>query len=98
MPISLRLQRKQCISMYRCLPLILLALAACREEGPDLSACGADELQELVGSSPDVMGMLDFPDNARILGPDIAATTDFVPDRLNITFDENSVITQVSCG
>ena len=86
------------MSRARLIPLILLALAACREEVDETAACGADELQELVGQSPDMMGMMDIPMDARMLGPDSVATTDFVPDRLNISYDEDGVVTRVWCG
>lgn len=83
---------------YRFAPLMLLALAACQEEGPDLTACGADALQELVDKTPEMMGMLELPASTRMLGPDTAATTDHIPDRLNITYDEEGVVTRVWCG
>ncbi|MEM1272497.1 MAG: I78 family peptidase inhibitor [Pseudomonadota bacterium] len=75
-----------------------LAVSGCQEDGADLSACGADELQDLVGQSPEMMGMIDLPEDTRMLGPDDAATTDFVPDRLNVSYDEAGVVTRVWCG
>ena len=78
--------------------LIPLALAACQEEGADGAACGADELQELVGQSPEMMGMMDIPMDARMIGPDTAVTRDFRPDRLNISYGEDGLVTRVWCG
>jgi hypothetical protein len=86
------------MTVHKTIPLMLLVLAACQKDNGDLAACGADELQELVGQSPEMMGMMDIPMDARMLGPDDVATTDFVPDRLNISYDEDGVVTRVWCG
>ena len=78
--------------------LTALGLASCRDGANDLATCGADALQELVGQSPEMMGMVDIPMEARMLGPDSAATTDFRPERLNLSYDEDGAITRVWCG
>lgn len=86
------------MTRYLIYPIVVLSLVACQDDDGDLTACGADELQELVGQSPEMMGMIDIPIEARMLGPDAVATTDFVADRLNISFDEDSIVTRVWCG
>lgn len=78
-------------------PMILL-LAACREEAgaPD-DACGADAYAGLIGSN---IAAVTLPAdlNHRVLGPNDAATMDFVPDRLNIETDADGVIIGLRCG
>jgi len=82
--------------LHRFAPLMLLALAACQEE--TASVCGADGLQDLVDKAPDMMGMMELPADYRLLGPDDVATTDFLPERLNISVDEDGIVTRVWCG
>jgi hypothetical protein len=66
------------------------------EPGID-DACGADDYAGLVGAN---IAAVTLPAdlNARILGPDDAATMDFIPDRLNILTDEDGVILSLDCG
>lgn len=80
----------------RLFPLMLLALAACQEETAD--TCGAEDHQDLVGRAPGMMGMMDIPLDARIIGPNDAVTQDHNPERLNIYYDADNLITRVSCG
>ncbi|MFN7225265.1 MAG: I78 family peptidase inhibitor [Paracoccaceae bacterium] len=77
-----------------------LLLAACQPtvpEGPDLSACGADALQGLVGQSASVLQTMKFAQETRIIRPGMAVTMDYRPDRLNIEIDAKEVITRVHC-
>ena len=87
------------IMPYRWIALVAFALAGCQEDGSvSLAACGADQLQDLVDKAPDMMGMVELPASTRILGPDDAATTDLVPERLNVSFDAEGIVTRVWCG
>ncbi|OWU86495.1 hypothetical protein ATO6_06735 [Oceanicola sp. 22II-s10i] len=85
----------------------LLALAACREDdtasaqpaapAPE-NACGAAELQDLVGKtfSPDFLPP--GTEKVRVLHPDSVMTMDFRSDRLNIRLDDSETITEIYCG
>ena len=89
------------------------ALAACattedsmadepRERGPQ-GECDASPAQGLVGStaSPEVGQRLLELTGAKILRwapPRSAMTMDFRPDRLTVTYDDDMVITRISCG
>ncbi|MEF3047906.1 I78 family peptidase inhibitor [Pseudotabrizicola sp. L79] len=82
---------------------LALLLAGCvAPEGPDRvpperGACGAGELQGLVGQSGDVLARMTLPEGTRIIGPVTAVTMDYRPDRLNIDLDAAGRITRVHC-
>lgn len=82
-----------------------LALLACVEPSlppidplPAENACGADELQDLVGQSATRLETIRFGVITRIIRPGMAVTMDYSPNRLNIYIDELEVITAVRCG
>ncbi len=64
---------------------------------PALDACGAGELQGLVGQPASVLTTMKFRLDTRILRPGMAVTMDFRPDRLNIDIDAGEKITRVYC-
>lgn len=84
----------------------LIALAACQPEttlppvpAPDMSAqCGAEDLQDLIGTpSSDVdFAALGVP--LRILPPGSMMTMDYRADRLNVELDQDGMITRLWCG
>lgn len=65
--------------------------------GDPVAACGADEMQKLVGQN---IGAIEgtFPEIARILPPNSVMTQDFRPDRVNVNLDEAGVIVRIWCG
>lgn len=86
---------------------LALGLAACVPEpvAPPLidpltteNACGADDLQGLVGQSASVLATMRFGQTVRVIRPGMGVTMDFSPQRLNIEVDADEVITRISCG
>lgn len=83
----------------------LIALAACTTSEvplpspvpPGADACGANELQYLLGQKAAVLAALSLPEGTRIIPPGTAVTMDYRPDRLNIELDDNDRITRVHC-
>ncbi|WP_435256640.1 I78 family peptidase inhibitor [Thioclava sp. FR2] len=83
----------------------LIALAACTPSEvplpspvpPGADACGASELQYLLGQKAAVLAALSLPVGTRIIPPGTAVTMDYRPDRLNIELDDNDRITRVHC-
>lgn len=76
-------------------------LAACQPvvtDGPELSACGADALQGLVGQPASVLQTMRFGTETRIIRPDMAVTMDYRADRLNIEIDRAERISRVHCS
>lgn len=96
--------------MRRLSLLLPLAFAACvaAESPPDPGlidpslppegACGAPELQGLVGQPAAVLQTMKFGTTTRIIRPGMAVTMDYSPERLNIEINEAEVISRVSCG
>jgi Peptidase inhibitor I78 family len=91
--------------MKHLLALVLatpLLLAGCVEPVPPpvepVQACGADELQYLVGKPGVVLDGMRFSQELRVIQPGMAVTMDFKSDRLNIWLDERDVIIRVVCG
>lgn len=90
--------------------LLPLAFAACVEAEtppdpgiidppmPPIGACGAPELQGLVGQPATVLETMKFGTETRIIRPGMAVTMDYRENRLNIEIDRNEVISRVSCG
>lgn len=84
--------------------LMPLALVACIEVPmpvdplPMEDACGADELQDLVGRDAAVLQTMRFGQTVRIIRPGMAVTMDYVPQRLNIEIDAREKINRVTCG
>jgi len=63
-----------------------------------VAACGADQLQSLVGKSARVLETMKFGVVTRVIRPGMAVTMDYAPDRLNIEIDAAEIISRVSCG
>lgn len=85
---------------FLCLGLLLGSLAACESdigEPAPADDCDAALHAGLIGQNID---FLDVPLDAmaRLIGPDTMVTMDYIPERLNIYFDENDIITDVRCG
>ncbi len=84
--------------------LIPLSLMACVElpvpvdPEPIENACGAADLQDLVGRQAAVLQTMRFGQPVRIIRPGMAVTMDYVAERLNIEIDAREVIVRVSCG
>lgn len=84
----------------------LLALTACTVETPaeppeepaPETACGANELQYLVGQPQTALAGLRLPASTRFIGPNTAVTMDYNPERLNIRYNERGIIVEVYCG
>lgn len=66
------------------------------EPAPD--ACGASELQFLVGQNQRVLQTMRFSQPTRIIGPGQAVTMDYLEFRLNISYDRAGRIDRVFCG
>jgi hypothetical protein len=88
---------------------VLLALAACVPEkdprylgppipAPGVDACGAAELQDMVGGPRRVLETIRFAVPVRIIEPGQAVTQDYSPNRLNISIGEDNNIASISCG
>ena len=81
--------------------LPLLALSACApvvtSGGTEPDTCGKDSHAALIGTP---VSETPFANDAktRIIAPDVAVTTDFQTDRLNVFVDETGLITRISCG
>jgi hypothetical protein len=79
----------------------LLPLAACMQESiHDTPAplCPAEAMQASVGQPLAVLdgGQLYQPN--RIIGPNMAVTMDWRPERLNIEHDDAQIIRRIYCG
>jgi hypothetical protein len=86
---------------------LTLALTACTQEQdmgpppanpPMENACGATDLQNLVGQDAAVLETMRFGQTVRILRPGMAVTMDFSAERLNIGINESEKIEAVTCG
>lgn len=62
------------------------------------TACGAAELQDLVGRDAAVLQTMRFGQTVRIIRPGMAVTMDYLAERLNIEIDESEKIVRVNCG
>lgn len=88
------------------LPALLVAIiftGCVPDEGTDApdpanDACGAREMQALVGRPASVLETMRFAGEVRIIPPGSAVTMDFRPDRLNIEIDAASRIARVYCS
>lgn len=88
---------------------LALTLAACMPDAPPdkapppppeptTDACGASELQSLVGGPASVLETMKFGKQVRIIRPGMAVTMDYREDRLNIEIDKRETITRIACG
>lgn len=94
--------------LRRILLLLPLALAACVETGPTqpgpvidpmpVNACGALDLQFLVGERASVLETMRFSQQVRVIRPGQAVTMDYSPARLNIEVNGAERISRVTCG
>lgn len=95
--------------MARAIPLALiagLALAGCQMApalpadpvDPGADACGAAQLQYLVGQPESVLDGMRFDAPVRVIRPGMAVTMDYRPDRLNIEIDARNRIARVHCS
>jgi hypothetical protein len=92
---------KHAFALLLCAPLLV---SACVMEPvpttpPDnLSSCGADDLQYLVGRPGVVLDGMRFSQDVRVIQYGMAVTMDYNPYRLNIWLDRRDVIERVTCG
>jgi hypothetical protein len=94
--------------MRRSVGLCLLVLASCTPAvtdelympatPEDLTTCGADRLQGLVGQPRARIEAMRFSQPVLLLDPDTPLPSDLVPERLNIEFLEFTTVTRVGCG
>ncbi len=95
--------------MKRITMMAALLLAACVPEkdprflgppipAPGADACGAAELQDMVGQDRRVLQTIRFAVPVRIIEPGTAITQDFSAQRLNIYIGGGGVIESISCG
>ncbi len=87
--------------------LPVLSLAACvpspdalppAVDGPAANACGADELQDLVGQPRAAASDITFAVPVRIIEPGMAVTMDYRADRLNVEIGRDARIARIFCG
>lgn len=86
--------------------LVLLSACATPSEAPPMAGggmCDAQALRELVGETvTQALGAnamrASGADILRWIPPNSAVTMDYRMDRLNISYDENSLVTEISCG
>ena len=94
--------------MKRAFPLLLCApflLSACvMEPVPEpvpvdnLSSCGADQLQYLVGRPGVMLDGMRFSQSVRVIQYGTVVTMDYNPDRVNFWLDRRDVIERGTCG
>lgn len=87
---------------------LLLGLPACLPEMPrgpwppvdvgNPDACGASQMQFLVGQPSSVVMAMTFAQPMRLIRPGMAVTMDYSAERLNIALDEADMIVSVTCG
>ncbi len=65
---------------------------------PAAPACDLETYRELIGMTEAMLEFVHLPDGHRVLRADTAATTDYVPTRLNISVSEDRTVTRVACG
>lgn len=65
---------------------------------PGADACGAAQLQDLVGQPESALDGMRFDAPVRIIRPGMAVTMDYRPDRLNIEIDARNRIARVHCS
>ncbi len=76
------------------------AIAACTppESADPAQTCPAPLMQDLIGEPLAAISVDDLHEPHRIIGPDMAVTMDWNPDRLNIEHDADEIITRIHCG
>lgn len=93
--------------MFRCFGIILLlsgGFSACAapdrksdNSAPLSDVCEASRFQDLLGQKQDSLDKTKLPEALRVIGPDMAVTADYRPDRLNVEYDDQGIITRISC-
>jgi hypothetical protein len=81
--------------------VVLLTASACQMVPPPVNlptACGAADLQGLVGQPASVLQTMKFGVQTRIIRPGDMVTEDYSESRLNIEIDANEKISRVYCG
>ncbi|MEY4697916.1 MAG: hypothetical protein RIT14_2344 [Pseudomonadota bacterium] len=97
------------ISALRVAPFMVVLMAGCvpaQQGGPIVSpppqdgpnACGALDLQYLVGAPDTVLETMRFANPVRVISPGMAVTMDYNAERLNFMLDRYGMIRRVSCG
>lgn len=91
---------------YR-LPLAALILptllAACVDSAPPpkpmppVTACDGEAFRYLIGQNISVLAAMGLQGPVRVIGPNMAVTADFNPNRLNIVHDRRGTIVDVGC-
>lgn len=85
--------------MKHILPLLIMSACApaVTSGGTEPDTCGKDSYAALIGT-PVSQTPFSNDTKTRIIAPDVAVTTDFQTDRLNIFVDETGLIARISCG
>lgn len=90
--------------------VLVLAAAACVPVSPPyagdpdpfpgnaVNACGALDLQYLVGAPARDLDAIQFNKPVRVIYPDTAVTMDYNADRLNFEVNRSGRIARVTCG
>ncbi len=63
-----------------------------------IDACGASELQDMVGQSQDELARIKFAVPVRVITPGMAVTMDFQANRLNFYVGEDGKISSITCS
>lgn len=66
--------------------------------GDAVNACGALDLQYLVGTPARGLEAIRFNKPVRVIYPDTAVTMDYNADRLNFEVDRAGRVSRVTCG
>jgi hypothetical protein len=87
--------------------LAACALAACQPAPPvdagaapngfGVDACGAAELQDMVGQPKTVLAVMKFAVPVRVIEPGTPITADFMPNRLNFELGADGRIARIGC-
>ncbi len=80
------------------LAIAFIAIAACTPRESAEPTCPAPQMQDLIGEPLAAISFDDLHAPHRIIGPDMAVTMDWNPDRLNIEHDAGEIITRIHCG
>lgn len=78
-----------------------LGLAACQptpEVSRNTDACGAAEMEHLIGIPRTSLENIAFSQPHRILPEGSAMTMDFIEQRVNFSLDENDEVVRIWCG
>jgi hypothetical protein len=88
---------------------LCLMLAACQTGTPDarylgppdridLSSCGGEPILDLIGQNVSTMPATGGWATLRVIKPGMAVTEDYSITRLNVTVDDQDLITGATCG